>query len=131
LDDAGGLHQLVNVYKDDDDIPYLDGLETKDGRQGRDHVAVVDLRFEAVEVADVVVVLVDVHELVQPARVVEQVAAERRIPPDECVEHLADRRPVDRNGRLTISVGAQHGGTLDLDGHTGRLQPAFFGPVAR
>ena len=29
LDDAGGLHKFVNVYKDDDDIRYLDGLETK------------------------------------------------------------------------------------------------------
>jgi molybdopterin converting factor small subunit len=29
LDDAGGLHRFVNVYKDDDDIRYLDGLDTK------------------------------------------------------------------------------------------------------
>jgi molybdopterin synthase sulfur carrier subunit len=29
LDDAGGLHKFVNVYKDDDDIRYLDGLGTK------------------------------------------------------------------------------------------------------
>ena len=29
LDDAGGLHKFVNVYKDDDDIRYLEGLETK------------------------------------------------------------------------------------------------------
>ena len=25
LDDAGGLHKFVNVYKNDDDIRYLDG----------------------------------------------------------------------------------------------------------
>ena len=33
LDSAGGLHKFVNVYKDDDDIRYLDGLDTalKDG----------------------------------------------------------------------------------------------------
>jgi molybdopterin converting factor small subunit len=31
LDDAGGLHRFVNVYKDDDDIRYLDGLDTKVG----------------------------------------------------------------------------------------------------
>ena len=33
LDDAGGLHKFVNVYKEDDDIRYLDGLDTalKDG----------------------------------------------------------------------------------------------------
>ena len=28
LDDAGSLHKFVNVYKDDDDIRYLDGLDT-------------------------------------------------------------------------------------------------------
>ena len=28
LDDAGNLHKFVNVYKDDDDIRYLDGLDT-------------------------------------------------------------------------------------------------------
>ena len=33
LDGAGGMHKFVNVYKDDDDIRYLDGLDTalKDG----------------------------------------------------------------------------------------------------
>jgi len=29
LDDNGGLHKFVNVYKDDDDIRYLDGIDTK------------------------------------------------------------------------------------------------------
>ena len=29
LGDDGGLHKFVNVYKDDDDIRYLDGLDTK------------------------------------------------------------------------------------------------------
>ncbi len=27
--DDGSLHKFVNVYKDDDDIRYLDGLDTK------------------------------------------------------------------------------------------------------
>ena len=33
LDGEGGMHKFVNVYKDDDDIRYLDGLDTalKDG----------------------------------------------------------------------------------------------------
>jgi molybdopterin converting factor small subunit len=31
LDDAGGLHKFVNVYKDDDDIRYLEGLDTEVG----------------------------------------------------------------------------------------------------
>ena len=28
LDDDGGLHKFVNVFVDDDDVRYLDGLET-------------------------------------------------------------------------------------------------------
>lgn len=29
LDESGGLHRFVNVYRDDDDIRYLEGLDTK------------------------------------------------------------------------------------------------------
>jgi MoaD family protein len=29
VDDDGGLHRFVNVYKNDDDIRYLDQLDTK------------------------------------------------------------------------------------------------------
>lgn len=29
IDEEGNLHKFVNVYKDDDDIRYLDGLDTK------------------------------------------------------------------------------------------------------
>jgi sulfur-carrier protein len=29
LDASGGLHKFVNVYKEDDDIRYLEGLDTK------------------------------------------------------------------------------------------------------
>jgi molybdopterin converting factor small subunit len=29
LDDAGGLHKFVNVYTNDEDIRYLEGLDTK------------------------------------------------------------------------------------------------------
>jgi molybdopterin synthase sulfur carrier subunit len=31
LDDSGGLHKFVNVYINDEDIRYLDGLDTKVG----------------------------------------------------------------------------------------------------
>src|SRR2546421_9630894 len=85
-----------------------------DGRQDREHVAVVHLGVETVEVADVVVVLVDVHELVQAAAVVQQVAAQTGIPLDERLEHFAHGRALDRDGRLAVGVGAQHGGELDL-----------------
>ena len=29
VDDSGGLHKFVNVYRNDDDIRYLDQLDTK------------------------------------------------------------------------------------------------------
>jgi sulfur-carrier protein len=29
VDEQGNLHRFVNVYKDDDDVRYLDGLDTK------------------------------------------------------------------------------------------------------
>jgi molybdopterin synthase sulfur carrier subunit len=29
VDDAGALHKFVNVYRNDDDIRYLDALDTK------------------------------------------------------------------------------------------------------
>jgi molybdopterin synthase sulfur carrier subunit len=29
VDDAGNLHRFVNVYRNDDDIRYLDALDTK------------------------------------------------------------------------------------------------------
>lgn len=29
VDGEGGLHKFVNVYRNDDDIRYLDGLDTK------------------------------------------------------------------------------------------------------
>jgi sulfur-carrier protein len=29
LDEAGGLHKFVNVYTNDEDIRYLEGLDTK------------------------------------------------------------------------------------------------------
>src|SRR5262249_41858038 len=45
----------------------------RDGGDDRHDVAVGERGVETVQVTDVVVVLVDVHELVQPARRVEQV----------------------------------------------------------
>ena len=88
-----------------------------------------------VEVADVVVVLVDVDELVQPAAVVEQVAAQARVPLDQRAEHLADGRAVDADGRLAVGVGTQDGRKLHLDGHgepfvtSGTASQATTGPV--
>src|SRR5262245_61562962 len=50
-----------------------------DRGQDREHVAVGHLRVETLEVADVVVVLVDVDELVEAAAVVQKVAPQARV----------------------------------------------------
>src|SRR5947207_11339523 len=57
------------------------GTRSPAGDRGEDRqdVAVGELGVEAVEVTDVVVVLVDVHELVQATGVVEQVGAQAGI----------------------------------------------------
>src|SRR5690242_13165403 len=70
-----------------------------DGGKDRDLVAVGDRRVEELEVSDVVVVAVDVHELVEPAVVSDQVLGQPRITSDELVEHLTDRRALFGDGR--------------------------------
>src|SRR4029077_11287523 len=78
----------------------------RDGGEDRHGVAVLEHGVEAVEVADVVVVLVDVDESVQPARAVEPDVTEARIALDERAEHGADGVAVDGNRRLTVGLGA-------------------------
>src|SRR5438876_5939430 len=71
----------------------------RDGGEDRQDVAIGELGVEAVEVTDVVVVLVDVHELVQATGVVEQVGAQAGVAIDERREDLADGRAGDGNRR--------------------------------
>ena len=87
--DVGVRRELVHaderrVADQPEDVVVL-GTSRAAGDRGedREHVAVGDLGVEAVEVTDVVVVLVDVHELVQAAGVVEQVAAQAGVALDE------------------------------------------------
>src|SRR6478735_12830249 len=56
------------------------GSASRHRGQDRDDVAVGHLGVELLEVADVVVVHVHVHELVQAAGVVDQLALEARVP---------------------------------------------------
>src|SRR2546427_8174436 len=79
-------------------------LPAGDGGKDRHDVGVGHLGVELVEVADVVVVHVHVHELVQTAVVVPELAAEPREAGDEVVEDLADRAPVGGNRRLAVGV---------------------------
>src|SRR5439155_2709310 len=102
-----------------------------DSGEDREDVAVGQLGVEAVEVTDVVVFFVDVHELVQPAGVVEQVAAQSGVLLDQLGEHLTDCRALDRHRGLAIGLGTQQVWELDLDGHTGRLQPDPTGRDSR
>src|SRR6478672_5721959 len=94
-----------------------------------EHVSGADLGVELVEVTDVVVVLVDVDELVEATRLVEQVAADRREAGNQVAEDLPDRRTVARHRGQAVGVRAQHGGQLDLDGHGTRLSTHVDSPA--
>src|SRR5258705_178759 len=77
-------------------------LAPGDGGKDRDDVALGDLRVELVQVPDVVVVQVDVDELVQRTRIVDELALEPGIRPDELREHVAHRRAVRLYRRGTV-----------------------------
>ncbi len=70
-------------------------LSPRPRRAGSRRGAVGDLRVEPLEVADVVVVDVDVHELVQRAVVGEHLARQAGVLGDQVGEDLADGRAVD------------------------------------
>src|SRR5262249_19524457 len=89
----------------------------RDRGEDREDVAVGELGVEPLEVADVVVVLVDVDELVQAALVVEEVLAQAGILLDEGTEDVADGRAVDTDRRLAVGLGSQNSGELHLDRH--------------
>src|SRR5882762_4357118 len=63
----------------------------RDGGEDRDGVAVGDGGVQLVQVPDVVVVAVDVHELVQRPAPVDQLAGETRVANRDLGEHLAHR----------------------------------------
>src|SRR6266851_6166511 len=82
----------------------LVGCASRHGREDGDQVAVLDLGVELVEVADVVVVLVHVDELVQRPVLGHDVAGHRRELADPVLEHLADGRAVGVDRRSTPGV---------------------------
>src|SRR5262245_2696334 len=104
------------------------GSAPGDRGEDRDDVAVGDLGVELVEVPDVVVVDVDVHELVQRTVAVDQLALEARVRRHQLLEHLADGRAVglDRGG--AVRRGAEQGGKTYFDGHGLSLSGARKGP---
>src|SRR5947208_2733176 len=74
-------------------VPVPVALAAGDGRQDRDDVGLGDLGVELVEVADVVVVHVNVHELVQRAVVGPQLAPQPWIAGPQILEHLGAGAP--------------------------------------
>jgi len=80
-----------------------------DGRQDRHLGAVLDRRVQALEIAHVVVVDVDVHELVQGTLVRDHLARHARVLGHELGEHLADGGPVHADDGRAPGVAAQDG----------------------
>src|SRR5688572_17330910 len=79
-----------------------------DRRQKPDLVALLDRRREALQVADVAAVEVDVDEPVELALSGEQLAREGRVPPDERLHGVADRRALDLDRPLAVGLLAEH-----------------------
>src|SRR5438270_879632 len=86
-----------------------------DGREDGDDVVGTDGRVELVEVANVVVVPVDVDELVHRPVVVDQLAVEERELAHEIVEDLPHGLAVGLHGRLASRVLTEHSRQTDLD----------------
>src|SRR3954469_19004369 len=105
------------------------GSAPGDRGEDRDDVAVADLRVELVEVADVVVVHVDVHELVERAVTVDQLPLKARVRRHQLLEDVADGRAagLDRGG--TVRSGTEQRGKSDFDGHELSLSAARKGPA--
>src|SRR4051812_4116555 len=97
--------------------PPSGALAPGDGREDRDLVALGDLGVELVEVPDVVVVHVDVDELVQGTRVVDELTLEAGVRADELGEDLADRRAVRLDRRGAVRGRAEQGGQTHFDSH--------------
>src|SRR5205807_10349595 len=83
------------------------------------------------EVADVVVVQVHVHELVERPVLRDDLAARGRELADQVLQHLAHRPPVGLHRGLASRVLAKDGGQADFYGHGPsrtwrRLSPAML-----
>src|SRR3954452_12372707 len=110
-------------------LPYCtSSLPAGDGGEDRDLVAVGDLGVELVEVAHVLVVDVDVHELVQRPVGVAHLLGQPRELQHQVVEHLADGGAVRLHRGLAAGILAHHRWDPDLDGHAAAPEKAdWFG----
>src|SRR6202011_1380370 len=88
------------------------------GHRGDDAqlVTVLDRRGQVVEVADVLVVEIDVDEAAHLA-VVEQALGDAREPLPQVVQKSLDGSPLALNNRLALGVLAQRRGNVNPDGH--------------
>src|SRR4051794_11772101 len=87
-----------------------------DGGDDAQFVAVLERRLQVVEVADVLVVEVDVDEAAHLA-VLEQPAGDAGVLGAEVVEHLPDAGALDLDDRLVFGVLPHRGGDMDSDRH--------------
>jgi hypothetical protein len=93
------------------------GSASGDGRQQRDGVAFAGPGVELVEVADVLVVDVHVHEAMQPTVLTPELPAEVWITSLERPQDLTDRPRAHLDGALVIGEPAEDGWDAYLDAH--------------
>src|SRR5438270_3609208 len=80
-----------------------------DRRQDRDHVALFDTRLEAVQVAHVLVVDVDVDEAPLSAITLQQLSGEARVTLVDVGDQLAQGRTLSGDAALASDSRPQHG----------------------
>src|SRR5579883_884128 len=88
-----------------------------EGRQNRDHVARLERRLELPEVADILVVQVDVDEAVQPAILALHLAQEARILLIQVLQELFHGGALAADRLLASGQPLQRGGHLYFNGH--------------
>src|SRR5688572_26544816 len=92
-------------------------LAPGNSRQDGDTVSVGQRRVETVEVPNVFVVDVDVHELAHAAVVAKELSAHARVVRLEGLNYRGDVSPVDLDGAFAVRVLPQDRGHLELNGH--------------
>src|SRR5205823_10044625 len=97
-------------------------LSAGDRGEDGDDVAVGHLGVELVEVPDIVVVAVHVAELVDAARLVDQLVCQTRVAGGEIGEHIAHGGAGGGHRRRPAGVRPQKRGQANLDGHAPSLQ---------
>src|SRR5439155_14142387 len=101
------------------------------GREDGDRIALADLRLQRPEVADILLVDIDVHEPVEVPAPGHDAVLDARIAAFQVVQHFADGPAAIRfHDGFPADVLAQDGGDLDPHGHRRHASTVVFMPCS-